>query len=186
MKRKTLVLLVDDEPIIVTTLKTALVHAGYEVATVSDGTAAAATLEARRPDVLVTDVAMEGMDGLDLLKRAKELDPDIAVILMTGYCDAGSAIQALRLGADDYLSKPFDFEELLLRVGRCAEKRELRRKLASYEHLSVCASCRRIRDDSGREPGTGEWMPLEEFLSRVTGVPCSHDTCPQCEGAARS
>lgn len=180
------VLLVDDEPIILSTVKTALLHAGYDVTAASSAAEAASRLPELRPDILVTDIAMEGMDGLELLREAKKLDPDVTAIMITGYCDVGSAIRALRLGAEDYLSKPFDFDEFLLRVAQCAEKRELRRKIRLYEEIvPVCSLCRKIRDDQGREPGTGEWLPLEAYLSRAAGILCSHTYCPQCAVAAR-
>ncbi|NTU60021.1 MAG: response regulator [Deltaproteobacteria bacterium] len=133
----TSVLLVDDEPIILATVEAALSRAGYQVTALGNGADASAHLAEHRPDVVVTDVAMEGMSGIDLLRRAKALDPDVAVIVVTGYCDAGTAIESLRLGAEDYLAKPFDFDELLLRVARCAETRALRLRVRRCEeHLS--------------------------------------------------
>jgi DNA-binding NtrC family response regulator len=180
-KKQTNVLLVDDEPIILSTVKTALLNAGYGVTATSSAGEAFARLPELRPDILVTDIAMVGMDGLDLLREAKKLDPDVTAIMITGYCDVGSAIESLRLGAEDFLSKPFDFDEFLLRVAQCAEKRELRRKIRLYEKIvPVCSVCRKIRDDQGREPGTGEWLPLEAYLSRAAGILCSHSYCPDC------
>ncbi|MBI5018169.1 MAG: response regulator [Deltaproteobacteria bacterium] len=172
------ILAVDDEPLILRSVERALSLAGHAVSTAGSGPAARALLEDHSYDVIVTDIAMEGFGGLEVLRQAKQADPDVCVVVVTGYCDVATAIEALRLGAEDYLSKPFDFDELLLRVSHCLDKRELRRKLRFYEHiLPVCSGCQRIRDDAGREPGTGEWMPLEEYVSRVAGSP-GH--CPAC------
>lgn len=175
------ILLVEDEPLARRTLSRALEVAGYETIALADGTEAVTRLRDERFDVVVTDLVMEGVSGVEVLRRAKELDPDTSVMVMSGYCDVNSAIDALRLGAEDYLAKPFDYEEFLLRLARCAEKRDLRRKLKIYEDiLPVCAGCRRIRDDTGVEPGDGRWMALEEYLVRKTGIRVSHGYCPEC------
>jgi DNA-binding NtrC family response regulator len=175
------ILLVEDEALALRTLRGALESSGYEVTTLDNGADAVARLREERFDVVVTDLVMEGKDGVQVLREAKERDPDVCVMMISGYCDVDSAIGALRLGAEDYLAKPFDYDEFLLRVQRCAEKRELRRKLKLYEHiLPVCAGCRRIRDDTGVEPGAGRWMPLEEYLVRRAGVQVSHGCCVEC------
>jgi len=175
------ILLAEDEPLARRTLTRALENAGYEVVVLENGTDAVARLREEPFDVVITDLVMEGLDGVQVLRQAKEVDPDTSVMMMSGYCDVNSAIDALRLGAEDYLAKPFDYEEFLLRVQRCVEKRDLRRKLKLYEDiLPVCAGCRRIRDDAGVEPGAGRWMALEEYLLRKTGVRVSHGCCPEC------
>ena len=175
------ILLVDDEPLALRTLARVLAAAGYEVTALESGAEAVERLRRERFDVVVTDLVMEGVGGVAVLREAKERDPDACVVIVSGYCDVDSAIDALRLGAEDYLAKPFDYDELLLRVARCAEKRDLRRKLKLYEDiLPVCAGCRRIRDDAGVEPGSGPWMPLEEYLVRKAGVQVSHGCCAEC------
>jgi len=175
------VLLVEDEPLARRTLTRALEVAGYEAIGLADGDEAVTRLRDERFEVVVTDLVMEGMGGVEVLRQAKELDPDASVMVMSGYCDVNSAIDALRLGAEDYLAKPFDYEEFLLRVARCAEKRDLRRKLKLYQDfLPICAGCRRVRDDAGVEPGDGRWMALEEYLARKAGVRVSHGCCPEC------
>lgn len=178
------ILLVDDEPIIRRTLGRTLEVNGYEVVTAATGDEAVERLRARPFDLVITDLAMEGPDGIEVLGLAKEIDRDAVVIVLTGYCDVNSAVEALRLGADDYLSKPCDYDELLLRMSRCLEKRELRRKLKLYEDiLPMCTICRKIRDDAGREPGAGPWLPLEEYMRRKAGVSVSHGCCPDCVDA---
>ena len=175
------ILLVDDETLALRTLARALAAAGYQVTALDNGADAVERLRRERFDVVITDLVMEEVGGVQVLREAKERDPDACVVIVSGYCDVDSAIDALRLGAEDYLAKPFDYDELLLRVARCAEKRDLRRKLKLYEGiLPVCAGCRRIRDDAGVEPGDGPWMPLEEYLVRKAGVQVSHGCCAEC------
>jgi len=175
------ILLVDDEPLIRLTVERALAAAGHAVTAAGSGEEARRLLLGGRYDLVVTDIAMEGFDGVEVLRAAKAADPDVCVVVMTGYCDVATAVEALRCGAEDYLSKPFDFDEFLLRVGRCLEKRDLRRRVRLYEgFLPLCAGCKKVRDDAGRDPGTGQWLPLEEYLTREAGVTCSHGYCPEC------
>src|SRR3990172_10309243 len=97
-----------------------LVREGYEVAEAADGEAASAWLSGRRADVLITDIRMPRMDGLALFRHARERHPDVPVILITAYRTIGDAVDAIRSGAFDYISKPFDEAELLRIVGNAA------------------------------------------------------------------
>ncbi len=97
-----------------------LLREGYEVAEVSDGEAAAAWLGRHRADVLVTDIRMPKMDGLALFRHVHERRADLPVILVTAYGTIGDAVEAIRSGAFDYISKPFDEAELLRVVGNAA------------------------------------------------------------------
>src|SRR3972149_3177256 len=98
-------------------LRAMLVREGYDVAEAADGAAASAWLSGRRADVLITDIRMPRMDGLALFRHARERHPDVPVILITAYGTIGDAVQAIRSGAFDYISKPFDEAELLRVVG---------------------------------------------------------------------
>lgn len=187
MKRpaKMHVLLVDDEPIILATVGVALGQAGYDVASAGTGADAVTHLQEHRPDVLITDITMAGIDGIELMRQAKALDPDVTVIVITGYCDIGSAISALRRGAEDYLSKPFDFDELLLRVARCAETRDLRQKVRAYEDLlEVCPVCREVRAPSGAEAGDGGWRSLGRPAGPAGTSARHRSLCPACSAAS--
>ena len=118
---------------------------------------------------------------MGVLYEAKKQDPGIGTIILTGYGDMTSAIEALRLGADDYLLKPCDAGELLIRVARCLERQEAFRKIKLYENiLPICIYCKNIRDDAGTEPGKGKWLRMEEYLSRKIGTDVSHGCCPVC------
>ncbi|MEW6218244.1 MAG: response regulator [Thermodesulfobacteriota bacterium] len=178
----TRLLLVDDEEIVLRALSRDLNAEGYEVAAVGSGQDALLRLgKDVRFDVVITDLVMEGLDGIQVLREARRLDPEVGVIILTGHGALSSAIDALRLGADDYLLKPCATEELLLRIRRCQERQELRRKLKLYENiLPICAVCKMIRDDSGKGPGQGEWLPVDVYITRKTGVLMSHTYCPEC------
>ena len=180
MKKKT-ILLVDDEEIILKSLGRDLKKAGYDVAMAANGESAIAKLGEKRFDLVITDLMMEGLNGIQVLKQAKKIDPELPVIILTGYGDMTSAIDALRSGADDYLLKPCDVEELLFKVSSCLEKYELKRKIKLYEDiLPICSVCKKIRDDTGKEPGKGEWMTIEAYINCKTGVLFSHGYCKEC------
>src|SRR3954463_3764249 len=100
------VLLVDDEPQLTRALARHLVAAGYEVETANDGTEAVARLKERFFDVVISDISMPGMNGLELLRAIREKDLDVPVIVMTGAPAVQSAIEAIEHGALRYLIKP--------------------------------------------------------------------------------
>src|SRR5213594_2945400 len=118
------ILVVDDEPAIQDILTWALSAEGYRVATAGSGEEALARVEAEDFDVIVTDIVMPGLDGLEVLERSRVLSPRAAVIVMTAYAALDTAIAALRRGASDYLEKPFSHELLKERVHRLLQYRE--------------------------------------------------------------
>ena len=128
LMENTEVLLVDDEKIILNSLSRELKTNNFNVATAESGEEAVAKLKASPYDLVVTDLKMEGMDGIEVLKQAKQLCPEAAVIILTGHGDLNSAIEAVRFGADDYLLKPCDIDELLFRISNCLEKQEPKEK----------------------------------------------------------
>lgn len=175
------ILLVDDEAIILKTLATKLADEGFAVTTAANGSEALAKQENATYDLVITDLMMEGLDGIKVLKGTKRNSPTTSVIILTGYGDLTSAVDALRLGADDYLLKPCDNNELLFRISRCFEKQELQKTIRMYEDiLPICLVCKKIRDDSGKEPGTGDWVPVDKYLTCKAGKNMSHGYCPDC------
>jgi len=126
------ILVVDDEVNARTALAELLRDEGYTVETAADGFKALPKLEDFSPDLVVTDLRMPGMDGLQLLKKAHERDPDCAVIVMTAYGAVDTAVAAMREGAADYVTKPVNVEELVLVIDRALERR---RVLAESRHL---------------------------------------------------
>ena len=119
------ILVVDDLPAMQEMLNQSLASEGYRVATAGSGEEAVTRLEEQEFDVIVTDLVMPGLGGLDVLERARLLDPRAAVILMTAYASLDTAIAALRRGACDYLEKPFTVGDLKLRVRRLLQYREM-------------------------------------------------------------
>ncbi len=121
MARKS-ILVVDDEKNQREILETILAGEGYDVTTASSGEAAMKFVESRRFDLVLTDLKMTGMSGLDLLKELTNFDKSIIVILLTAHGSVDSAVDALRLGAFDYLQKPYDKDKLLETVSRSLQK----------------------------------------------------------------
>jgi two-component system response regulator PilR (NtrC family) len=122
------VLVVDDEQSMRNMLAIALQQEGYEVVTAEDGEAARREIEARSVDLIVSDIRMPGLDGIEVLRFAREHAPETEVILVTAHASTDSAVEALRLGAYDYVTKPFDIDELKLSVRRALEVKTLRRE----------------------------------------------------------
>lgn len=119
------VLVVDDEPDMRWLLVQILRAQELEVVAAEDGQAALEQIAREPPDVVLLDLKMPGPDGIQVLEQAKAVDPHMPVVIVTAYGDLPSAVQAIRLGAYDYLTKPFDHDEILFTVRRALEKREL-------------------------------------------------------------
>ncbi len=179
MSGKGRVIVIDDEVNAAAALETLLREDGYEVARANDGRSGLALLEKSDADVVLTDLRMPGMDGLELLARIKEIRPETMVILMTAYGTVKTAVKAMKLGAEDYLGKPIDVEELevvlekaLEKKGLLAEARGLRERLEhkyrfdnlvgeSPEMLSVFKTIRQVAPSAASvlllgESGTGK------------------------------
>ena len=122
------VLVVDDEARVAGVVATALGRAGYECETCASGAAALAALEERAADVVVTDWRMPEMDGVELLRRLRARWPNLPVILLTAYGTIPSAVAAMREGAFDYVTKPFDNDDLRAAVSRALELARLARE----------------------------------------------------------
>ena len=127
--RKHSILLVDDDPLITKGTGGDLREKGYEVTTAESGEKAIELLENATFDLVMTDLIMDPIDGMGVLKRAKEINPETMVIILAGFADMASAIEALRSDADDYMLKPCEPEEMYFRISKCLEKMELKRKI---------------------------------------------------------
>jgi DNA-binding NtrC family response regulator len=130
MKERTRILIVDDEEIIRESLSAWLGKDGYTVGTVEDGRAALALLNRERWSILLVDMKMPGMDGLQVLEEAKKLQPDAVAVIMTAYATVDTAVSAIKLGAYDYIVKPFDPEELSLMIDKIVGQQALARENA--------------------------------------------------------
>jgi DNA-binding NtrC family response regulator len=125
-ERKGRVLIVDDEANARTALAELLRDEGYVTETAADGFKALPKVEEFAPDVVVTDLKMPGMDGLELMRKVRERDPDIVLIMMTAFGAVDSAVRAMRDGAADYITKPVSVDELALVLERELERKRLR------------------------------------------------------------
>jgi len=119
--KKISILVVDDELSIREAFYDWLKQDGYEVETAADGLEALAKVKERHYDIMLIDVKMPNMDGITLLKRLKEEDPDTAVVMMTAYGAIQDAVEAMKLGANDYLLKPFELDELSLTIEKLVQ-----------------------------------------------------------------
>ncbi|MBN8619537.1 MAG: response regulator transcription factor [Anaerolineae bacterium] len=130
------VLVVDDEGAIRYSVSKTLQRIGYQVDEASSGEEALDMITKREYEVILTDIRMPGLTGVDLLKRIKDIAPDGIVILMTGYASLGTAVESLRLGAHDYLIKPSSSQDIRQSVARGVERaRNLKRRRALLDAI---------------------------------------------------
>ncbi len=139
------ILVVDDEQTVAEVLREYLVGEGYELAIARSGEEAVRVLPQARPDVILTDINMPGLSGLEVMRFAKELDPEVCVVVLTGHASTATAIDALRQGAYDYVTKPFGLEAVhkIVKAGLAHRRlrvlnrellEELRRKNEILQH----------------------------------------------------
>lgn len=144
------ILVIDDEPSIVELLSEYLRARGHTVRTASDGEQAMAVLEEHDPDLVLTDMKMPGIGGLELLEHIRGRDRFIGTILMTGYGTIDTAIRAMKNGALDYLLKPFKLREVHAAVIRAAERTRLERETVQLRQVvSLFETARGLEDPSG-------------------------------------
>jgi two-component system response regulator HydG len=139
--QKPRLLVVDDELSARSGLQKLLQQDGYRAQAAEDGPRALEIARELSPDVVITDLKMPGMSGTELLATLREQDPDIPVIVVTAFGDVSSAVEAMRAGADDYLTKPIDFDALLISVERALERRALKAEAAQLR--------RQVREQQG-------------------------------------
>ncbi|HYK82581.1 MAG TPA: sigma-54 dependent transcriptional regulator [Gemmatimonadales bacterium] len=164
------VLIVDDEHTLARSAKAFLTDHGYDAEVANTGEQALELLRALQPDVVFADVRLPGMSGLDLLKRIREFDPVIPVVMLTAYGSIAGAVEAVKLGAFDYVKKPVDLEELKLLADRARENGLLRQELSYYRH--------RATGDVGLAAMVGESPALRAVLERARQVAALDETPP--------
>ena len=150
-----LILIVDDEPVIRDVLTQLLTSEGYEVEIAASGEEGLQKFSLRTPDLILLDLLMPGLDGIEVLKTVKKIQPQALVIIITAYASVESAIEAMKMGAYDYVQKPFKHEELLLTV-----RRALEHKVIQDENL-------RLRDALDRKYGFANIIGRSPVMEQV-------------------
>jgi two-component system response regulator AtoC len=164
------VLVVDDERTLARAIKAFLTEAGYIAEVASDGESAVELLQSLRPDLVFADVRLPGISGIDLLRRIREFDPAIPVIMMTAYGTIEGAVEAVKLGAFDYMKKPVDLEELKLLADRARETAVLKQELSYYR--------RRAANEAPFAGILGRAPAMLEVMDRVRQVAALGETPP--------
>jgi DNA-binding NtrC family response regulator len=137
--RKTRILVVDDEQLIRWSIEQNLKKQGYDVTTAENGEDALKLVREEPPDLILLDIQMPGISGLEVLEKVKEIDEDIVVIMVTAQGGLETAVNAMRLGAYDYVNKPFNFDEMAIVIRKALETSYLRREVAGLrsEHKKI-------------------------------------------------
>lgn len=164
------VLIVDDERTLARAIKTFMAEAGYQAEVAGDAEKALELLETLRPDVVFADVRLPGMSGIDLLRRIREYDPAIPVIIMTAHGTIEGAVEAVKLGAYDYMKKPVDLEELKLLADRARENALLKQELSYYR--------RRATNEAAFAGILGSSPALRAVLDQVRQIAALDETPP--------
>jgi len=156
------ILFADDEPALQELMSLELPRMGHEVTVCPDGTTAAAALQCNVYDCLIVDLDMPGLNGIEVIERAKEIAPETEAVVLTGKSSLESAVAALRFGAFDYLTKPCRLIELQSLLERVAQKRELTHK---YQALK-----RRLENIEGQPNLIGDGMPMQRVRQLIAKV----------------
>lgn len=160
------VLVVDDDPKVVSLMRRGLTFEGYDVSVASDGDEALAVAHDAPPHLVVLDVMMPRLSGIEVCRRLRAIDRDLAILMLTGRASVPARIEGLDAGADDYLVKPFAFDELLARI-RALLRRTLppEHEVLQFEDLRLVPSTRDVtRDGQSVELTAREYDLLELFM----------------------
>ena len=164
------VLVVDDERNLAKAIKAFLEASGYEAEVAGSAEAALEAMDRLRPDVIFTDVRLPGVSGIDLLRRIREFDAAIPVVVMTAFGTIEGAVEAVKLGAFDYLKKPVDLEELKLLADRAREASQLKQELSFYR--------RRAAQDDSFGSVLGGSAAMKAVLERARDIAALDETPP--------
>ncbi len=172
------ILVVDDKASLRDSVGLTLQRAGFTPVAAQDGPDALSRIARKRPDAVVSDLKMPGMDGVELLARIRELDEDLPVILMTAYGSIQTAVEAMRLGAYTYLTKPFEGDELIVAVKRALEHAKLKRENALLKLSGRTAEG--LEGDGVSAQGVdrivGVSDAMQQVREQIRAVACSQGT----------
>jgi DNA-binding response OmpR family regulator len=185
------ILIVDDTPENLTVLRQILTEDGYRVRPALSGEIALKTIQADIPDLILLDIVMPGMDGFEVCSKLKvqEKTRDVPIIFISALSEIEDKMRAFSQGGVDYISKPFNTEEVLARVKthltlyslvNSLEQKNIILQKALDEvkqlrgMLPICASCKKIRDDKGY------WNISESCIEKHSEASFSHGMCPEC------
>jgi DNA-binding NtrC family response regulator len=153
------ILIVDDNEDLRFTLSDILKEEGYETIAVGDGTRAIKEVEKRSPNLVLLDVKLPGMDGVKILEEMKKIDKNLIVIMLTAYGDVKGAVRAIKLGAFDYITKPFDNEELTFIIEKSLKAQSLSREVENLRE--------RLGEKTAMEEVMGESLQIKQVLNQV-------------------
>ncbi len=162
------ILIVDDDTRLTSALRRTLYYEGYEVSIAENGERALALIRIRIPDLVILDVMLPGIDGLEVCRRIRAADDGIAILMLTARDAVADRVIGLEIGADDYLVKPFALEELLARIKALLRRRttpDIPREILSFEDLELDTATRQARRGQRIiELSTTEYELLALFL----------------------
>ena len=140
------ILVVDDDPKVLSLMRRGLGHAGYAVDLAADGEEALASARAERPDLVLLDLMLPGIDGFEVCRRLRQIAAELPILMLTARDRVPDRIAGLDAGADDYLVKPFAFDELLARIRALLRRaRPVTAGLVRFADLTIDPSARRVR-----------------------------------------
>lgn len=160
------IMVVDDDPEIVSLVRRGLAYEGYTVETAADGSEALAKARDREPDLVLLDIMMPGIDGLEVSKRLRSAS-DVPILMLTARGAVADKVAGLEAGADDYLVKPFAFDELLARVKALLRRRQPSdREVLKFADLSLDTASREVRYGQDSIVLTAQEFDLLELFLR--------------------
>ncbi len=177
------ILVVDDKEMLRDSVAVTLQRAGFAVIGAGDGAAALEIAAKRRPDAIVTDLRMPGLTGIELIERVREIDDATPIVLMTAFGTIETAVKAMKLGAFDYVTKPFEGDELIVAVKRALEHAKLKREnavlklaVADQDQASAPTTNGSVQRRSGVDRIIGRSAPMMEVKAKVQAIAGSQGT----------